>query len=547
MPLYYQYFNFPCTGAHFDYTIDIAPLKVDGASNYIVDDRLPVFDYDSIGKGFAFGFANIPTGSLKVIDTDNEDGLTFVKDFPKQEYLKWLSNEGFEPVYDEQGFVGSSSEDMKKTFMLDPYKEEAKLMDSIDFITFFTGKNSKLYDQDNNYVFSYSEKVQGPISINGNVFDTHQNYSINGIPINNNVSRGCSKKGHVSGMFFTHPEFEYTASARDHVSLTPWTPANIQNILWMDSSGIFPQISGGETERQTGVYSGVWEPFASSGVLGTGIYGQPTSVFTLRSGNRTNSVNPTYHHDFVGYELDYVTDEYFCNTTSYLSDINRSNIINWGAEKMSLPLGDDLKPTNNLGISLLMRMKDHDYVPAKIYTDGLELFKFGNIGENNRIQILGKHRDGKNYFKFKINGQSQDDDKSVYIENGDTDWHVFHWVYDKETGYVASWDNNKFLGDQYLLADIDPFPSGTDMHLQRLQNIELAEVIMYPQTGVDGSFFDNEKLLFIDGYLSHKWDLKNLPEDHPFYQGYPIIPKAGMKGGPLEHLYAARISNLTHF
>jgi len=38
-----------------------------------------------------------------------------------------------------------------------------------------------------------------------------------------------------------------------------------------------------------------------------------------------------------------------------------------------------------------------------------------------------------------------------------------------------------------------------------------------------------------------------LSSSHPFYHGYPAILKAGLKGGVLEDLIDAKISNLLHF
>ena len=52
----------------------------------------------------------------------------------------------------------------------------------------FSGVSGKLFDQEGNFFFSYSSGV--PLTLEGNVFTGHHNYSVNGKLVNSLCTRG---------------------------------------------------------------------------------------------------------------------------------------------------------------------------------------------------------------------------------------------------------------------------------------------------------------------------------------------------------------------
>lgn len=544
MPLYYRYFRQPYTGNYFDYTIDIAPLndfENDDSEGYEVDTSEARQGFDEINSTIAFGFANIPTGNLMVIDQDNQEGVTYLKKFPTGEFSDWLNDREYVPTYDEDtGLVGSSTEDMLKTFILDPSIPEQDLMEDIDFVTLFTGVNSRLYDQDNNFVFSYSDRMQGPVSIHGNVFKHYQNYSINSIPVNTQMSRGCSDKFQVSGLFFTHPDFKFTASVRGHTCPTEWTPEKIENKIWLSESGLFPARTGDFLG-----YHAQWIPDVSSGVYEE----EAEGVFDLVSGNRLDnfSATPLMYNDKITQDIQYFTKDYACNDTSYLSSNDLSKTTFWRSENISFPLDQNLNRAANIGIVFVLRLNEDFKRYQQLFSDGLELMYFGETGITNQLSINVDKMGTEYYFRLKFKGNDQPYHCSPAISEGDYDFHILQWTYDLSSETVYGFMDAISKGNDDLSRGGEFFPENTNMILQKHQGIEIAEVLIYPQTLQGGFNYDIDKIYFIDGYLSHKWNLNVLPLNHPFYHGYPAVLKAGMKGGPLEDLFEAKVSNLTHF
>jgi len=543
MPLYYRYFNQPYTGNYIDYTFDIAPLNDFESVDYEIDQSVIRQGFDYLDSSIAFGFANIPTGILRLVDQDNEQGVAVLKEFPTGEFQDWLNNREYVPEYNEEtGLLQSTLQDMLKTFVVDPSVSHEDLMKYTDFITIFTGVNSRIYDQDNNFVFSYSNKIQGPISIHGNIFKHHQNYSINSIPVNSKMSRGCSDKFHISGLFFTHPDFKFTVSARGHTCETPWTPAQINNKIWLSSTGLF---SPGE-EDVIG-YRAQWMPEVSSGVYSEGA----EEVFDLVSGNRMYSISrtPLMYSDKVTQDIHHFTKSTVCENTSYLQSNSISDLAFWRSENISFPLYDDGYPTRNIGIVMVVRISEEfeDYANFP-FNDGWELMHFGSSGSSSSLSIELDEVNNNYYFKLKFKGGSQSEVSAPFIAKGDRDYHILHWTYDLYTTYTNGWKDTSFLGTDQISHGGAEFPTDSVLSFQRLQGIEIAEILIYNQVHVGSSiYYDKNKNYFIEGYLSHKFNLDVLSSSHPFYHGYPAILKAGLKGGVLEDLIDAKISNLLHF
>lgn len=540
MPLYYKYFTQPYTGNYIDYTFDIAPLNDFEIPNYEVDTSAVRQGFDYLDTAIGFGFANIPTGLLKVIDQDNDQGIAYIKNFPTGEFEDWKNNDQYVAEYDEDtGLVGSSLEDMLKTFILDPEVSQLDAYQEIDFITWFTGVNSRLYDQDNNFVFSYSNKMQGPISIHGNIFQYYQNYSINSLPVNSKMRRGCSDKFHISGFFFTHPDFKFTISARGHVTETPWTPEYINNKIWLHESGLFPNTEDGR-------YYAQWIPSVSSGVFEEGAEG----VFDLVSGNRTASFSstPLMYSDKITENIqDFIKDS-ACKNISYLESKNIANTAFWKAEDISFPLLDDGYRATNIGIAMVLKISEEfENIHSFPFNDGFELMYFGSIGLSSSFSIMVDENQEEYAFRLKFKSTEQSLASSPYIKKGDYNYHMLHWTYDLSSASARGWVDTEFLALDSINHGGSVFPENTDMIFQKMQGLEIAEIIIYPQAHRVGQYYDKNKVYFIDGYLSHKWNLNVLPSDHPYYHGYPAVLKAGMAGGPLEDLYNARVANLLHF
>ena len=535
MAIYYQYFNAPCTGNYFDYTFDIAPFK-DYTASQLEEDFSSNFDPIN-HRNLAFGFANIPTGYLKVLDRDEDSGNAYIKPFPTGEYYDWINGNEYKPYYNsDSGLESSTFEDMRKTFVLDPDLDEKEVLSEIDFITFFTGVNCRLYDQDNNYVFSYSEEVQGPISIHGNVFEYNQNYSINSLPFNSNLSRGCSNDGHVSGLFFTRHDFEYSTSVRSHTNLDRWTPVDMDDKIWFNESGLFPLHTGLQDNHYP-----QW--IANSSITGEYINDQ---ILYLTSGSRIDTVdlrNFLAEGSTIIPETVYeISQEKSCKMTSALKSDNWSNITAWRGEDLSINLGE----VPQLGLVMLVKVDSSS--DANTY--------FNAMGDNNDLLFLGQRGLRYNFeIDFSINSGDYEFDfifdgtkSSNPLVVSDNDWHILHWVFDENSTMLNSWiDGVRVARDEPV--KVGTIPTNFNCNLQNQAFIEVGELLIYPQQRGNGGteLFDIEKNYFIEGYLSHKWNLDLLRPSHPFYHGYPANFKAGMKGGPLEHLYSATISNLTHF
>lgn len=529
---FYNFFTTPASGNYVDYRIDVSPSK-----HWFL-------------KDFSFGFANIPTGALHLfvpkreefdavnntelinevsiaeaddLESSNQienfvqaepvdpryDDLDFsdryeLRKFPVEEYLEWRSGE-FYPKYSEQGLLPSSVEEMNKTFLV---SGDSDLLDQIEIITEFRGKNSKIYDQDGNFVFSYSEARQGPFSIEGNIFEYYQNYSINSLPVNTNLSRGCSDN--ITGFFYRNNKLEYLISARDHINERRWTPAELtQYNIWYDGSGIFSN----EDSK--------WIRSESKADLSAG----PKYLKTFNTDSSGfEDINPNEH-----------LEEYLCKNISSLN-----GNYSWVGENENVF-------NDSLSVCLMFRIKEQAFL------NGENILSIGNNGQTGGISIF--HIDGTEglnlYFMHgnisDISAQGAWVNAVQEVNINDDSWHFLQIQYSLVNNHIVY--NLDFVQRYIVEASIDssiPLSEGVPMTVGEIGGIEFGEVLIYEDDRDSGR---NDRKAFIEGYFAHKWNMQDLlPVNHPYMHGYPVISRsAGLKGGPLENLQTAFISTLSHF
>jgi len=542
---FYKFFEAPASGNYIDYKIDISPSR----KWYL--------------KDFSFGFANIPTGALHLLvpkkgedyafnstvkldddvigyfDPEEENNIVEnkvegfdeysdpryynldynnsyeLRAFPTGEYNDWLADKDFITQYPESGLMPSTTREMQKTFIVSGSSE---LLDEIEIITEFKGKNSKIYDQDGNFVFSYSEFKQGPFSIIGNIFEYYQNYFINQLPINDNLSRGCSDK--ITGFFYTNNRLEYVASVRDHLTQVKWTPETIQSDkIWLAPTGIFDE---GES---------VWK---QDGGKNLSTFNYSTSSF--------EDVDDINSH----------LSERCCKNLSALS--GRSYY--W----KSNPGGSEDVLSDKLVIFIAFRIIDplilDSTKPMEVLNAYQNILAVGSPGSSGGVSVFHKsHVDNIGLDLYFMHGNIfNNGDKDTWINSqeginiNDDGFNIVSFTYEENRNQLESRCNFELINeaDASINSSIG-LDTGVDLRVGELQGIEIGEVLVYK-----GSMYENvndTNRYFVEGYLAHQWNMESkLPEKHPYKHGYPVIPaKAGLEGGPLENLQTAYISSLTHF
>lgn len=532
---FYKFFETPASGNYIDYKIDLAPSRKWHLKN------------------FSFGLANIPTGALHLFVPRRDEGNVFnstdeldsnmmgyfdpeeennvvenrakgeelsdpryndesytdsyeLRAFPTSEYYNWLANNEFTTKYPESGLQASTTKEMQKTFMVSGSNE---LLDQIEIITEFKGKNSKIYDQDGNFVFSYSEFKQGPFSLIGNIFEYYQNYFINQLPINDNLSRGCSDK--VTGFFYTNNRLEYVASVRDHLTQKKWTPEEIQSDkIWLAPTGMF---DGDES---------IWKKGGNGNL----------STFNYKN-NSFEGLNDVNLH----------LNERCCKKLSSLS----GDSYYWKSD----PEGSEDVLSDILSIFIAFRVID----PGS-FNNYASIFSVGDPGLSAGVSIYHKNDAGNPglnlYFMHGniFDNSSQDLWSAAQspININDDNFNIVSFHYRENSNYIESRCNFELINNSNASIDSSiGLDTEVSLRVGELQGLEIGEVLVY-----QGSMYQNIEATnrqFVEGYLANQWNLElQLPESHPYKHGYPIIPaKAGLEGGPLENLQTAYISSLNHF
>ena len=495
MSLYYQYFDDPASGDFVNYQIDLGPSR-----------------YQQFEE-FGVGFCNIPTGELGRI---TETGIA---EFHTGAFNNYINKSPFKHTYASDFEEGSDVDPMKGTFYL------TGDISSVDFVTAFTGKNSRMYDQDNNLFYSYGDLFQSPFSIAGNIHEYYQNYSVNGIPVNSDMSRGCSEN--ISGFYYTNENLQYQISVRDSALIEKWEPSetgHAQDIINFDASvtGSF-EIAGDKIES--------WSSTDDKYTLG-----------------KWNSLFYERLEDVVSYDIrPKMNDEVIaCKDSLYFDNSGSTDFTGF-----MMAAEPEINLKNNFAIMVVAsyskRITDSMLSFGSRGVKGSFSLNFdGSVDYNDTAGAAFEFGDNDikpdelNLFTFVLNVEGFDENAytrknfTTYLNGLKTSSQRNFFGFLPEEDLPDSNCEIKLMSD--YKGDSFAASSGAIAELIILTNME--DETLNDQTS---------KINIFEGYLAHKWNIDNkLFYSHPYSHGYPPVFKAGLKGGPLENLFGAYASNYTH-
>ncbi len=488
MSVYYQYFDQPASGECVNYQIDLGPSR-----------------YTNI-KNFGVGFCNIPTGELGRI---TETGIA---EFHTGAFDSYINSKPFEHTYASDFEEGSDVDPMKGVFYLTGDINE------VDFITSFTGSNSRMYDQDNNLFYSYGDLFQSPFSIQGNIHEYYQNYFVNGLPVNSNLSRGCSEN--ISGFYYTDENFEYQISVRDSKRIDKWEPketGSAQDMINFDASVVSDielSSDGVESWNSTdGNYSfGKWDSTFYSGL---------ETVYT-------KTILPKINEELIA-----------CKDSIFFDPVDT------GFLQLS---GQSFNLNKNFAIMIVASYegdKDQDIIGfGSIGVRGSFSLRFDGFVDYNEIS-------GSSLPFNEYNVNEKELNLYTYLFNVEGFDGISKNLVTYLNGLKTYQHNDFFDGlalDDMPDSDCDiKLMCGYDGGEQLTSKGAVAELIILPNIEDEDLESQISKINIFEGYLAHKWNINNkLFASHPYSHGHPPIYKAGLKGGPLENLFGAAASNYTH-
>lgn len=509
MGLYYRFFNQPASGDFVNYNIDLGPYR-EG-------------NLDKLG----FGFANIPTGELGRI---TETGIA---EFATGAFDDYLRGDPYDHVFGDDFEDGSDVDPMKGVFYL------TGDINKVDFITSFTGSNSRMYDQDNNLFYSYGDLFQNPFALQGNIHEFYQNYSVNNLPVNSNVSRGCGNN--ISGFYYSEEALQYQVSVRDSTNPKKWEPSltgSAQELMQFDAS-IYSSFEFSENNAYEFSEPGVnlwksvnggnefekWEGGDSTLSALEGSIEAGYDVLPLLNGNQDSLAckDVLYFSRFPYLKMDLEDFNGSSNfaiiaAASFDEGSKNRTLLSYGANgvkgSFNLHFDGNVEYNKTSGSSFSYEANEAEAGLTNIYT-----FLFN-------VEGMGASSENKKDFISYLNGK-----KTNQLNDWFFDFDAADLPPDNSTFRLTAGYNGGFDAAGYI-----------------------AELIILPNIANIGEFYIDaigrqlDLVKTIEGYLAHKWNVaERFWINHPFKKGYPAVFESGLKGGPLEFLHSAMASNNTHY